>query len=364
MIDAKNFLKVFAKMKLKNFFGVPDSVLKNFIKILDSNKSINHEVCSNEGSAVAMGIGSYLSNKKQMPVIYLQNSGLANAINPLISIAHKNVYNIPLILIVGWRGAPGKKDEPQHIEKGRITKNLLKLLNIKFFELKNNHGLVQLEKLIRNAKIKKTSLAILIKKDKLHFKSEKNKKTIKPKRIEFLKILLKNLGKKKSIISSTGYTSRELEYLRSEGYKKGRDFYMVGGMGHTFSVAYGFIKNKSKDVICIDGDGSLIMHLGSLTNIKNTNGVIRHVLFNNFSHESVGGQKTNSKNVDFKKTILGLGYSKYIKILNLSDFQKKINIFLNYKKSIFLEVVIPNGTIKNLPRPKSLKEVLSNFIND
>ena len=247
VIDLINLLK---KNKTNFYTGVPDSVLKELTISLKNKK--NHIIATNEGAAVSIGIGNYLSTKK-IPCVYMQNSGLSNAMNPLISIAHKKVYSIPLILIIGWRGSPGTKDEPQHNVKGKITKQLLKLLNIKYTILRSNKDLGKFQKQINYAKKNKSVVAGLIEKGTL----EKNKKISHKKDFYklnkefFLKTLLEYLPIYSKVISSTGYNSRELMYLREKyKLKKSHDFYMVGGMGHTASVALGYsLSTKKKNYL-------------------------------------------------------------------------------------------------------------------
>jgi len=148
----------FLKKKISFFTGVPDSVLKNLIHNFSNYRKIKHITATNEGSAISLAIGSYLSTKR-IPCVYMQNSGLGNAINPLISIAHKKVYSIPLFLLIGWRGSPQKKDEPQHLVKGKITPNLLKLLNIKFCVLKSKNDFIKIDRLIKYSYKEKTPVA-------------------------------------------------------------------------------------------------------------------------------------------------------------------------------------------------------------
>ena len=154
MIDVEKLLSLFKKKKIDFFTGVPDSVLKKLSLKIDKFSTTKHKIAVNEGSAIGMGIGYYLSTKK-IPCVYMQNSGLGNAINPLISIAHQKVYRIPLLLLIGWRGSPTQKDEPQHMVKGKITTKLLKLLNIQYCILKKQKDLNKLEELIQKAKKEK-----------------------------------------------------------------------------------------------------------------------------------------------------------------------------------------------------------------
>ena len=179
MLFVENLFKVLKKNKVNFFSGVPDSILKNFSLYLEKKK-LKNIVAANEGSAVSIGIGSFLE-KKKISCVYLQNSGLGNAVNPLASIAHKDVYSIPLILLIGWRGAPKTKDEPQHLVKGRITTKILKLLKIKYCQINTNKDLQKFDKLIKNFKKKNRIVAGLIKEKTLDFKYKFKKEIIKKK---------------------------------------------------------------------------------------------------------------------------------------------------------------------------------------
>ncbi len=369
MITPKKLLKLLKKNRISFFTGVPDSVLKNFTALLKNFDSKNHITSVNEGSAISIGIGYYLSSKK-IPCIYMQNSGLSNAINPLISIAHKGVYSIPLLLLIGWRGSPGSNDEPQHLIKGKITEKILKLLGIKYKIINNDKDLHKIKSLINLSKKTNAPVACLFKKNVL----EKKKKLLNKKiekitknsilRSQVIREILCSISKNTRIVSTTGYTSRELYQIRKEEkYKKGKDFYMIGGMGHSSSVALGITLKNKKKVICLDGDGSMLMHLGSL----HTSGLMnkknfKHILLNNSSHESVGGQKINFKRVQMEKLTKGLGYTKYIKISKKKELKKKIKYLLNFNGSIFAEILIKKGTIKNLGRPRDFIKIKKNFL--
>ena len=200
----------------------------------------------------------------------MQNSGLSNALNPLISIAHKKVYSIPLILIIGWRGSPRISDEPQHNVKGQITKQILKLLNIRYTIIRSTKDIIKFDQQIKKAKKDKSIVACLIEQGTLKKSRLKiiKKDYYKLDKEFFLKALLENINDKSKIISSTGYNSRELMYLRNKySFNKTKDFYMVGGMGHTSSVALGYSLFNRNKTICVDGDGSFLMHLGSIKTI-------------------------------------------------------------------------------------------------
>tara|TARA_X000000368_G_scaffold419092_1_gene422379 strand:- start:7760 stop:8872 length:1113 start_codon:yes stop_codon:yes gene_type:complete len=368
VINVNYFFSFLKKSKVNFFSGVPDSILKETKTIFERMPDKNHVAAINEGVATSVCIGNHLATGN-LPCVYLQNSGLGNAINPLISIAHKQVYSVPLLLLIGWRGAPGQKDEPQHLIKGKITKKLLNNLNIKFCQLKNNRDLTKLRKLINYSKKNKKPIACLVKKG-VFYNPKKIKKDIQEKGISreiFIKRLLECIKKNTKIVSSTGYISRELHQIRKEKkISAGKDFYMVGGMGHAASLALGVsINDKKRHVICLDGDGALLMHLGSMANIgyyaKNN---YKHIVLNNFSHESVGGQKTNIDKVDLRQVSLGLGYKKYFYLHKESKINTTVKRFLRSSGPTFLEVRIKKGSMKNLKRPKNLVFLKNEFMKN
>ena len=364
MIKLENFFNFLKKREINFFTGVPDSILKEF-SIYIEHKKIKHIQATNEGSAVALASGYFLSNKK-IPAIYLQNSGLGNAINPLISISHKNVYSIPSLLVIGWRGAPGLKDEPQHSTKGKITKNLLKLSGIKYCILNNDKSLKKLSQLLIYSKKNNVPVACLIKKNtfykyKTHF-VDKNKNLNDLKRDFIIKELLKKVRNTK-IISSTGYISRELFRLSSSQQKK-NNFYVVGGMGHCSMIALGYSLFSKKQVLCLDGDGSMLMHLGSIFTIgQHSKKNFKYILLNNNSHESVGRQKTNLSKINLEKIIKEFKFEKYYLIKSKKDLNYKLNFFLASKKRSFLEIKMSSLNNNSLlGRPKNFIEIKKNFM--
>ena len=366
MIYTEDLLKNFLSNNINFFTGVPDSILKNFLSKINKYNKDKHIVAVNEGSAVSIGIGYYLSTKK-IPCIYMQNSGLGNSINPLISIAHKNVYSIPLLLLIGWRGAPGTPDEPQHITKGKITTSILKSLGIKYHILKNKNDLKKINKLTKYSLKNKKIVACLIKKNTLKNKIDKSFKVKKRNsifRYEFLSHLLDQIKKNTNVISTTGYTSREIIHLRNEKkIKNGKYFYMVGGMGHSLAVSLGVSLNSKNTTVCVDGDGSILMHLGSMRSVAyygNSN--LKHIVLNNNSHESVGGISTNIEGSNLKIFCKGIGYKNYFNIKSKKNSKKTISNFLQSKGPSLLEVKISNGSFKNLLRPNNLIKIKNKFL--
>jgi phosphonopyruvate decarboxylase len=365
MILVENLIKTLKKNKIDFYTGVPDSILKEFSNYIERFSKKKHIIAANEGAATSIGIGYYLSTKK-IPCIYMQNSGLSNAINPLVSIASKEVYSIPLFLLIGWRGSPKKLDEPQHKAKGKITTRLLKLMNIDFCVLRKAEDLPKIKKLIKKAYDKKKIIACLVEKGTFETKKKKIKK-VRNKfilRSEFLKEFLNLIPKNSKIISTTGYTSRELMEVRQKNNNKnGQDFYMVGGMGHSSSVASGYALSSNKKVFCLDGDGSVLMHLGALRTagyLQNKN--FKHIILNNNAHESVGGQPTHFDKINIDKFCKSIGYKNYYEIKKKIYLKEKLNKFIKSSGPSLLEVKINNISIKNLSRPKNLIEIKERFM--
>ena len=272
-----------------------------------------------------------------------------------------------MILIIGWRGAPKVKDEPQHITKGKITKRILNILGIDCVVLEKDNDLKKVGKKIRECKKDKQIVAFLIKNKSIRNEKIKRKKLSNNNEIErklFINLLLKKIEKNTCVISTTGYTSRELMQLRRDkNNTNGKDFYMVGGMGHASSVALG-VSMQNKKVICIDGDGSLIMHMGSLlTNSVYSSRKFKHIVLNNNSHESVGGYKTNAKNINFKFLSRSFNYKNFFQIKSYKKMDSTLNKFIKKNGPSLLEVLIKNKSSNNLMRPKNLLDIKEKFMN-
>ena len=368
MIDSKLFIKTLIKNEIKFFTGVPDSLMKGFCSTIENNKS--HLSAANEGSAVGLGIGYYLAEKK-LPLIYLQNSGLGNIVNPILSLVNKKVYKIPLFLLIGWRGETktklitSKKDEPQHISQGEVTEDLLKILKIKYRVINKKSKYKKIISELKKYALKKSQpVALLVRKNT--FSNLKKKEIYKDnnflKRKEILKIILDNINKKIHSVSTTGVLSRELLEM-SKNNKKVNNFYCVGGMGHAISIASGIAATKKKDkVICLDGDGAALMHLGAQAISSKLNNII-HIIINNNSHDSVGAQKTAGDNLRFDKLAKTLGYGKSFNCVNEKQIKKSLKRAIKSKSSCLIEIKSIPGFSKNLSRPnRSMIYYKNNFI--
>ena len=369
MINTEKFLKLLLKKKIKFFCGVPDRSTNELCnELIRNKKKIENIVTANEGIGISIGLGYYLANK-QIPCIYMQNSGLGNATDPLTNLCNQEVYKIPMILIIGWRGAPGIKDEPQHNIQGRILKRTLKSFQINHMEIKNNSDFPRIIKLINFAKINSRCVALIVK-PKVFKKSKLKKIKFRKKsnilRKDVINSVLKNTKKNTKIVASVGYNSRELFQIRSEkNYKNGKDFLLVGAMGHTAAASLGLSKFVKTNVLCIDGDGSFIMHLGTLTimnNYKLKN--FKYILVDNESHESIGDQSINIKNININKLSQSLGFKKFYYTSNKNNLENLMKKFLKSNGPSFFHIKIQTGTLPNLVRPKNFSKIKEFFMKN
>ena len=342
-----------------NFFtGVPDSLLKEFCLCIDDRiPRDKHIITANEGNAVALATGYYLA-QKSLPLVYMQNSGLGNAVNPLLSLCDPDVYSIPMLVMIGWRGEPGVKDEPQHAKQGKVQLKLLESMDIpyKIISKDDDQFVMKISSAVETAKNESRPAVLLIKKGTF----EKYSKGIQKfddqrmKREETLEIILENLDDNTIVVSTTGKTSREIFEIREKkGQSHQQDFLTVGSMGHCSSIALGIALSKpEREVVCIDGDGAMLMHLGSLTSIASLKPKnFRHILMNNEVHESVGGQDTAAKNIDLSAIVGAMGPSKMFKAETTAELKTNIIDFMTCVGPSFLEVKIRPGSREDLGRP-------------
>lgn len=356
MIKPGDFLEALSAHNVNFFTGVPDSLLKDICAFIDDHKSESeHIISANEGTAMATALGHHLATGST-PLVYMQNSGLGNIINPLTSLCDKEVYSIPMVLMIGWRGEPGKKDEPQHVKKGRVTEALLKTLEVPTFiiDAETNYK-AEIEVACRIAEKDSKPVALLIRKGS--FEEYKSNKPKNPQsdlsREEAINTVLDSIHTDDVIVSTTGKTSRELYELRVKREEKTNDFLTVGGMGHTSSIALGAaLGNPAKKVICLDGDGSLLMHMGGITNIgKLAPKNLVHIVLNNGAHESVGGQRTVAGDLDLEKIFLSSGYKSYHSASSLNEISDSLKNIT--EGPAVLEIKIKTGARSDLGRPKS-----------
>lgn len=355
MIEPKDIVDALAHQGIDFYAGVPDSLLKDFCAYVDDHgQPGQHVITANEGNAVALASGYHLATGKSA-VVYLQNSGLGNTINPLTSIADKEVYQTPMLLVIGWRAEPGVNDEPQHVKQGRITPGQLDLLEIPYQVVEAGNDPQVLAGWARQ-QLDATGapVALLVKKGAFAaYKSQRQPSTDATLQREAALNVLLDLAGDAAIVSTTGKTSREVFELRVARGEQQRDFLTVGGMGHTASIALGVAMGQpEKRVVCIDGDGSALMHLGALPIIGSLKPAhFTHVLLNNAAHESVGGQPTVADRTDFRAIALASGYTDYAVAATPAELTAAWEQLDVKPGPVMLEVRITTGSRDDLGRP-------------
>jgi phosphonopyruvate decarboxylase len=338
------------------FTGVPDSLLKHFCAYLEDHCTADqHIITANEGNAVALAAGYHLTTGK-IAAVYMQNSGLGNAVNPLMSLTAPEVYNIPLVLIIGWRGEPGVKDEPQHIMQGRITPGQLDLMGIPYFQLEADSDCDQvLDSIFKKIENSNAPVALLVSKGafKPYTHIQKRVRLSNLSREEALVEILTLADENALVISTTGKTSREMFEIRKRLGQSQRDFLTVGSMGHTASIALGAaLGNPKKQIICIDGDGSALMHLGSLPVIGKCRPVnLTYILLNNAAHESVGGQPTAADRFDFAMMATACIFNQYCMAETTWQLKDRWTDISQTSGPHMIEVRIRTGSRADLGRP-------------
>lgn len=341
------------------YTGVPDSQLKALCNYLMNEYGIDqkhHIIAANEGNCTALAAGYYLATGK-VPVVYMQNSGEGNIINPVASLLNDKVYAIPVIFIVGWRGEPGVHDEPQHIYQGEITMKLLEDMDIKAFVISKDTSdnevaavMEEYKKVLAAGK----DVAFVIRKGALSYDGEikyENDNTMV--REEIIRHIVKVSGED-PIISTTGKASRELFETRdANGQSHKYDFLTVGSMGHSSSIALGVAVNKPGTRIwCVDGDGSVLMHMGSMAVLgANAPKNMIHVVINNGAHETVGGMPTVASKIDLVTIAKACGYPNAVNVHNFQDLDRELEAAKNRNELSLIEVKCSIGARDDLGRP-------------
>ena len=356
--------------KYEYFTGVPDSLLSPLCNYLFDKYGIgeHHVIAANEGNAVGLAAGYHLATSK-VPVVYLQNSGLGNIINPVASLLNDKVYGIPCLFIVGWRGEPGVHDEPQHIYQGEVTLKLLEDMDIDTFviskETTDDELASALSRFEERFKIGKQA-AIVVKKGALEFdKKIKFSNSYTMTREEIINHVVKLTGDD-IIVSTTGKASRELFEIReNSGGDHSRDFLTVGSMGHSSSIALGIAQKKpERKIWVVDGDGAALMHLGAMATLgANAPKNIVHIVINNSSHETVGGLPTVADKIDLVKIAEGCGYPSAVSVDSPDALDKVLADAKGKSELSFIEIKCSIGARADLGRPTTTaKENKENFM--
>ncbi len=362
-MDIRTYIRKLKELGIETITGVPDSTLQVFCGFIGEEDSFPcHITAANEGAAIGIAIGEYLATGKPA-CVYMQNSGLGNTVNPLTSLAHTDVYGIPVLLMVGWRGEPGTKDEPQHKYMGKITPDLLEVLGIRYSVITGDTTEEELEKAFRNAKedlLKNRQYALVIRKgafQKTDGAGYKNDFILG--REEAVSEIAGWLEERDLVVSTTGKISREM-YEQSDR-KIGdhrQTFLTVGGMGHANMIACQIAKRlPERRIICLDGDGALLMHMGNMAVVGEQNpGNLVHICLNNRAHESVGGMPTGAPGLKFCEMAEAAGYRKVFCVKDKEGLREKLSNIRGEQTLTFLEIMVSLGAREDLGRPKETAE--------
>lgn len=358
MLSPKIFIESLAAKGIDFFAGVPDSLLKNVCAFISDTLDDRHNIiAANEGAAVGLAAGHYLATG-HIPCVYMQNSGEGNAINPLASLTDKEVYGIPVLLVIGWRGEPGVHDEPQHVKQGKITLPLLDAMGIRHEILSQDETEFrsQLYGAVRHMSETGEAFAFIVRKNTFEpYTLQRHEVNEYPlSREEAIQKVAASLSAKDVIVSTTGMISRELfEYRTAQGQGHERDFLTVGSMGHASQIALGIALEKTdRRVWCFDGDGAALMHLGSVAIIadKAPENFV-HVIFNNGAHDSVGGQPTVGLKVNLAGIAKAAGYKDAVSVTTAEDLGSALKVLKTMRGPVLLEVRVHRGNRKDLGRP-------------
>ena len=375
MVRPDFFVNTLKEHDIDFYAGVPDSLLKNICAYITDNLPAQQNIiAANEGGAMGIAAGYHLATGK-VPVVYMQNSGEGNIINPLASLTDKEVYNIPVLLVIGWRGRPGVHDEPQHVKQGKVTTGLLNTMGINYAILpKDEEGAAKQIKMAADfMKATNECFALVIEKDTFDAYKLQNVKVndLTLSREEAIRKVASSIEDNACIVSTTGMISRELFEARTawnQGHE--RDFLTVGSMGHASQIALGIALQKSdRRVYCFDGDGASIMHMGNMAitaSMKCKNYV--HVVYNNGAHDSVGGQPTVGLKIDLCAVAKAVGYKAAYSVETMAELETKLSELKHEDGPLLLQICVKKGNRKDLGRPtttpvqnkKALMEFLKN----
>jgi len=372
MISSTAFSERLGLLGFDTTIGVPDSTFKGLISYFSSQDVFRNIIAANECEAMGIGAGYYLAHKKPA-LVYMQNSGFCKTLNPYTSMLAPEVYSVPTLMLVGWRGEPGKKDEPQHVMMGRIMEDLFKVMELDYAVLDESCWEGQLQSAWDYLSDKERPYVIAIPKGV--FDDFKMPGTVKDStyesrmtREQALNIIVDNVSEAAVFISTTGKTSRELFEIRSQRKQtQGTDFYTVGSMGCASAIAFGVgLADSVKPIYILDGDGAALMQLGSFATIGHyKNPRIKHILLDNNAHESTGGQPTVSSTVDFGALARACGYEETAIAEDESSLTHCLQNLQSNNKLSLLVVKIKKGARADLGRPTSTpKENRDAFIHN
>ena len=358
MISPKFFIDSLNESGIEFYAGVPDSLLKNLCAYITDHVDPRHNIITaNEGGAIGLAAGYHLATGR-IPLVYMQNSGEGNIINPLASLTDKDVYNIPVLLLIGWRGCPGVKDEPQHVKQGKVTLPLLETMGIRHEVLSKDEDECRGQVLRAVDYMKQTGevYALVVEKDTFEAYSLQNTiaDEFEMSREEAIRAVAASCGGNDVIVSTTGMISRELfEYRTAINQGHGHDFLTVGSMGHASQIALGIALEKpDRRVWCFDGDGAAIMHMGGMAIVaRHATPNYIHVVFNNGVHDSVGGQPTVGLDIDMPVVAKAVGYRKAFSVCTRGELAETLEVVRHEDGPLFIQICVRKGNRKDLGRP-------------
>ncbi|MDR0848400.1 MAG: phosphonopyruvate decarboxylase [Propionibacteriaceae bacterium] len=352
-IEPRAFYETLAAHGIDLFVGVPDSLLKEFCAYLLANCPPERNIiAANEGNAIGMASGYHIGTGRYAAV-YMQNSGLGNAVNPLLSLADPQVYGIPMLLIVGWRGEPGVKDEPQHVTQGELTLPLLETMGIGYTVLDPDDWATEVDRALLKVETESKPYALVIRKDTFSaYKAPTEPTTLALKREDALEVIVENAAPDAFLVSTTGKTSRELFEIRERrGESHAHDFLTVGSMGHSSSIAMGMCLGTERLVYCIDGDGAFLMHMGAAAiAAQSARRNLRYIIINNGAHESVGGQPTVGFKIDMAQVLEAVGFASVATVADPAELPEAVRQ-LTRTDHAALVIDVAQGSRADLGRP-------------
>ncbi|WPK76249.1 phosphonopyruvate decarboxylase [Eubacterium callanderi] len=349
MLDQKLVFEELKKQGVTFFSGVPDSYLNGFCNYALKSFPERNIIAANEGNAVGIAAGHYFATR-EIPLVYTQNSGMGNMINPLASLVDENVYSVPMLLLIGWRGQSGTGDWPQHVLQGEITPRLLDILHIPYSILSDDND--EFTKIVKDAanycKKNRKPYGLIAPKGVMDGEKVENKDITYPmSREEAIEMILEHMPEDTIYSATTGRATRELFFLRKRrNEKKDCDFLNVGSMGHASSVALGIALEKpERKVVVLDGDSAAMMHMGAMTMVSKLDiPNFIHVVLNNGAHESVGGQPSAGHKIDFTKIAEACGYETlHHPVTNREELIEALDVLNDCGKASFIDVRIHKG---------------------
>ena len=357
MVNQQTLFQELNKLGVKFFTGVPDSLLNDFCLYLVNNiPDSQHVMAANEGNAIAIAAGHYMATGN-IPVVYMQNSGIGNATNPLLSLTHDCVYGIPMLLVIGWRGDPSIHDHAQHKKQGELTPVLMSDMDIPYAILDDENTVVEKFRWAANkAREISSPVALIAKKAILTQKEKKQQYAESPlmNREEAVSAVVDVFGENAVYLGTTGRATREVhEQLIAHGIGEGHEWQNVGSMGHVSSVGLGLaLARPDKRIVVFDGDAAVVMHMGALaTNCRYKAGNMVHIVLNNGVNESVGGQPSAGYLIDLTAVARACGYRTVRHAVETKEeLQQIVRENQAGEMPLFIDVHVRQGIRNDMPK--------------